>query len=93
MNEGPADRERLTSDDFLLNDEAENLTFIESCLLLADDLERGDLPCKCVTIFSVELVLEDFRFGGCGGTTGTNDLTLFGNGPNISKGLEMFVMG
>jgi hypothetical protein len=76
-------------------DDVENFTFIESCLLhdALEDFERGDLLCKCVTIFSVELVLEDFRFGGCGGTTGTNDFTVFGNGPNMSNGLEMFVIG
>lgn len=100
--EGPAERERLTSDDFLLNDdEVENLTFIESCLpqvpdaAAAEDFDRGeeDLLCKCVTIFNVELVLEDFLLGGCGGTTGTNDFTVFGKGPNISNGLEIFVIG
>lgn len=93
MNEGPAERERLTSDDFLL---VENFTFIESCLVpdALEDFDRGEfLLCKCVTIFSVELVREDFRLGGCGGTTGTNDFTVFGNGPNMSSGREMFVMG
>lgn len=106
MYEGPAERERLTSDDFLLNDDdVENFTFIESCLLpppppaaaatVEEDFDRGeeDLLCKCVTIFNVELVLEDFLLGGCGGTTGTNDFTVFGNGPNISNGLEMLVIG
>lgn len=66
----------------------ENLT---SCFAQLFAREDGEL--KCVTIFSVELVREDFRFGGFGGTTGTYDLTAFGKGPNMSSGLEMFVIG
>ena len=88
MNDGPAERERFNSDDFLQL--VENFTFIESCLVQL--LVRGDLF-KCVTIFNVEFVLDDLRFGGCGGTTGTKDFTLFGNGPNMSNGREMFVIG
>lgn len=49
--------------------------------------------CKCPPIFSVELVRDDLRFGGGGGATGTNDLTVLGNGPNMSRGREMFVIG
>lgn len=89
MNDGPAERDRLKSDFLVALDE--NLTFIESCF--ATLLERAGLVLKCDTSFSVEFVREDFRLGGGGGTTGTKDFTVFGNGPNMSKGREMFVIG
>jgi hypothetical protein len=88
INDGPADLDRFKSA-FLLVDE--NFTFIESCF--AQLFERNGLVFKCLTIFSVEFVLEDFRLGGGGGTTGTKDLTVLGNGPNMSRGREIFVIG
>lgn len=95
MNVGPAERERLISA-FLLAAAAaaeldENLTFIESCLTQL--LARGGLAWKFEASFSVELVRDDLRLGGAGGTTGTKDFTVFGNGPNMSSGREMFVIG
>lgn len=85
--EGPADRERSP---FLDTPADENLTFTESCLEQLFERESGR---TCDTNFNVELVLDDFRFGGAGGITGTNDLTVFGNAPNMSNGRDILVIG
>ncbi len=82
IKEGPADLDRSP---FL--DPAENLTFIESLLAQLLDRDSGR------TILIVEFVRDDLRLGGAGGTTGTNDFTVFGNEPNISNGREILVIG
>lgn len=82
MNDGPADLDLFRSAFFWALDE--NFT---SCL--AKLFERDAFE----TIFSVEFVLDDLRFGGGGGTTGTKDLTVLGKGPNMSNGREIFVIG
>jgi hypothetical protein len=89
MNDGPAERDRFRSDFLLALDE--NFTFIVSCF--AQLLERAGLVLKCETSFNVEFVRDDLRFGGGGGATGTKDFTAFGNGPNMSNGRVMFVIG
>lgn len=89
MNDGPADLDRLISDFLFAVDE--NLTFNVSGFTTL--LERVESVLKVFTIFSVEFVRDDLRLGGGGGTTGTKDLTVLGNGPNISSGREIFVIG
>lgn len=93
---GPADLDRFTSD-FLVLDVVDDIRkLIESCFEQLFDLvdETGDVDAfKCEPSFNVELVRDDLRLGGGGGTTGTNDFTVLGNGPNMSKGREMFVIG
>lgn len=87
MKDGPAERDRSTT--FLDKLEDENFTFMESCL---DKLfDRGSI--LGFDNFKVEFVLDDFLLGGVGGITGTNDFTVFGNGPNISNGREILVIG
>lgn len=85
MNEGPADLDLFKSTFF------PTVANFTSCLAQLFDLLGP--PVKCVTIFSVEFVRDDFLLGGAGGTTGTYDFTVFGNGPNMSNGREMFVIG
>lgn len=57
------------------------------------DEPPGEIDVLFTPILSVELVRDDLRLGGGGGATGTNDLTVFGKGPNMSSGREMLVIG
>lgn len=86
MNDGPADRDRFRSVFLSAAD-----VILTSCL--AQLFEREGSPLKVLTIFSVELVRDDLRFGGAGGTTGTKDLSVLGKAPNKSSGREMLVIG